>query len=182
MQSSLTAPYWVKLTRSGDTFTAQLSADGVTWTSVGTDPAASSVTIPMVQDVTIGLVVTSRAAGAVCVARFSNVSTTGTVTGTWTQAEIGAVAQVAGNQPETFYVAVQDSAGNTKVVSHPDPAVIATGNWEQWDIALSEFASAGVNLGSVTKLTLGVGNRSAPTAGGTGKLHIDDIRLIKVGP
>jgi len=35
---------------------------------------------------------------------------------------------VAGNLPETFYVTVEDSAGKRKVVSHPDPAVIGTGD------------------------------------------------------
>jgi hypothetical protein len=177
-QAGLMAPYWVKLTRSGNTFTAQCSADGVTWTSVGTDPAASSVTIPMAADVYIGLGVTSRVANGVCAARFSNVSTTDTVTGAWQTADIG-IAQVAGNSPETFYVAVQDSAGQTRVVSHPDPAIIATGAWEAWSIPLSTFTSSGVNVGSIQKIIIGVGDRTTPKVGGTGKLYIDDIRVIK---
>jgi len=182
VQADLTAPYWVRLTRNGETFTAQCSADGVTWTSVGTDPAASIASIPMGQDVYIGLAVTSREAGSVCAATFSNISTTGTVTGAWENAGVGAVAQAAGNTPETFTVSVQDSAGKAKTVSHTDPAVIATGDWEQWDIPLSEFTSAGVNLGSVTKLTVGIGSPGAGAPGGSGKVYIDDIRLTKVGP
>ncbi|MBP8305053.1 MAG: hypothetical protein KBE04_13115, partial [Phycisphaerae bacterium] len=54
-QAGAAAPCWVKLTRAGNLFTAQWSADGVTWAGVGEDPAASTVEIPMGQDVYIGL-------------------------------------------------------------------------------------------------------------------------------
>jgi hypothetical protein len=33
----------------------------------------------------------------------------------------------------------------------------------------------GVNLAKVAKLTIGVGNKTAPTAGGIGMVFIDDI-------
>jgi regulation of enolase protein 1 (concanavalin A-like superfamily) len=53
---SLSAPpRWVKLTRSGNTFSAYESADGAAWTLAGTD------TIPMSVNVLIGLAVTSHA-------------------------------------------------------------------------------------------------------------------------
>jgi regulation of enolase protein 1 (concanavalin A-like superfamily) len=57
-----TAPRWVKLTRSGNTFSAYESADGVNWTLVGTD------TIVMASTVYVGLAVTSHntAASATC--------------------------------------------------------------------------------------------------------------------
>jgi hypothetical protein len=169
-------PYWAKLTRTGDTFTAQGSPDGIAWVDIAVTPA---VTITMASDVYIGLAVTSHLAGAVCGARFSNISATGNVSGQWQIAEIGAT-QVNGNTPETFYVAMQDSAGKMKVVSHPDPTVIATGSWEQWSVPLSSFTSAGVNVASVIKMTIGVGDRGAPKAGHAGKLYIDDIRLTQV--
>jgi hypothetical protein len=133
----------------------------------------------MANDVLIGLAVTSHQAGAVCGAKFSNVSTTGNVSGAWQVAEVG-TTQVAGNTPEVFYVAVQDSAGRSKGVSNPDPTVIATGVWQEWQIPLSHFASAGVNVGEVKKLMVGVGDRNAPKAGGAGKIYIDDIRLTRV--
>jgi regulation of enolase protein 1 (concanavalin A-like superfamily) len=62
------APRWVKLTRSGNTFTAYDSADGVTWTVVGTD------TIPMGSTVFVGLAVTSHNAGASATATFDSVT------------------------------------------------------------------------------------------------------------
>lgn len=87
--------------------------------------------------------------------------------------------QEAGNTPESFYVALQDSAGKLAVVSHPDKTVIATGIWQRWDIPSSQFTSAGLNLGSIKKMILGIGDRSAPKAGGAGKLYIDDIQLTR---
>lgn len=51
---SLSAPYWVKLMRAGNTFTAYRSADGGSWTQIG------STTISMAANVYIGLAVTSH--------------------------------------------------------------------------------------------------------------------------
>jgi hypothetical protein len=171
-----TLPYWVKLTRTGNVFTAQRSLDGTTWVNI---VPTTPLTFTMANNVYIGLAVTSHNATAVSGARFSNVSTTGSVSGSWQIGEIGAV-QVQGNTPETCYVAVQDSGGKMKVVSNLDTVMIATGNWEEWNIPLSQFTSAGVNLNGVKKLIVGVGDRNAPKAGGKGKLNIDDIRLTRV--
>lgn len=46
---------WVRIVRAGNTFTASRSADGITWTQVG-----SPVTISMAQNVSAGLAVTSH--------------------------------------------------------------------------------------------------------------------------
>ncbi len=171
--ASTPVPQWVKLTRTGNAFTAQYSSDGTTWTDIKVTPALS---ITMSTDALIGLAVTSHQAGAVCGGKFSNVSTTGGVSGAWQMAEVG-TSQVSGNTPETSYVAVADSAGKTAAVNNPDKTLIATGNWEQWVIPLSQFTSAGVNLGSVKRVIIGVGDRGVPRAGSSGKLYIDDIRL-----
>ncbi len=168
-------PQWVKLTRSGDAFTAQYSSNGVTWTDVAVSPAVS---ISMASDVLIGLAVSSHAANVICGAEFSNVSTTGGVSGQWQVADVG-VPQLAGNTPETFYIAVQDSAGKVAVVSNPDATLIATGDWQKWSIPLSQLTSSGVNVGSIKKMIVGVGNRNAPKAGGIGKICIDDIQLTR---
>jgi hypothetical protein len=47
--------------------------------------------------------------------------------------------------------------------------------WQAWTIPLSEFTSAGVKMTAVKSLTVGVGNKAAPKAGGTGTMYIDDI-------
>jgi hypothetical protein len=65
--SYVTAPYWVKLVRSGNTFTGYESSDGSTWTEV------DSVSITMVTDVYIGLAVTSHSDGDLCTAEIDNI-------------------------------------------------------------------------------------------------------------
>jgi regulation of enolase protein 1 (concanavalin A-like superfamily) len=52
--SPLSAPYWVKLVRKGNTFTSYRSADGVTWQFMGSD------TISMAATIYVGLVVCSH--------------------------------------------------------------------------------------------------------------------------
>jgi hypothetical protein len=49
-------PHWVKLVRSGDTFSAYRSSNGVTWTLY----PASPVVVPMSANVFVGLVMTSN--------------------------------------------------------------------------------------------------------------------------
>lgn len=64
---SVAAPYWVKLIRSGNTFTAQQSADGRRWRTI------SSTTINMADDVYVGLAVTSHDNTQINTATFTNV-------------------------------------------------------------------------------------------------------------
>jgi hypothetical protein len=73
------------------------------------------------------------------------------------------------------YVVIQDSAGHSKLVAHPDPAAAATGAWTRWTIPLSDLTAAGVQTTQVRKITIGVGDRSNPKAGGAGLLYIDDV-------
>jgi regulation of enolase protein 1 (concanavalin A-like superfamily) len=68
---SATLPYWVKVTRSGNTFSSYTSSDGVTWAQLGT-----SQTISMAQSVDVGLAVTSGSTTALATASFDNVSIT----------------------------------------------------------------------------------------------------------
>lgn len=63
-----TAPYWVRLTRTGSTITAAVSVNGLTWTSVGT------ATISMGATIQAGLAVSSHVDGTVATASFSGVS------------------------------------------------------------------------------------------------------------
>lgn len=63
-----TAPYWVRIERSGDTFTSYRSSNGSSWTNMG------SVTITMNSSVYVGLVTTSHDDGTLCSASFDNVT------------------------------------------------------------------------------------------------------------
>lgn len=62
------APYWLRLVRSGDTLTGYRSPDGSDWTQIGSE------TIAMATDAYVGLVVTSHNDGTLCTGTFSNVS------------------------------------------------------------------------------------------------------------
>jgi hypothetical protein len=66
--TTLKAPYWLKLVRSGNTFTSYRSTDGVTWTLIG------SQTITMGSTIYVGLAVSSHKAGTLATATFDNVS------------------------------------------------------------------------------------------------------------
>jgi hypothetical protein len=168
-QAGITAPQWVKLERTlAGAFIASHSADGSSWT-----PLANPVNINMQGDVYIGLALTSHNVNATCIAEFSDVSTTGTVTGQWQSQDIGIVSNMA----DQLYVAVQDSTGNSAVVNHEDAEAVLLDTWQEWSIDLKEFTA--VNLKSVKKMYLGVGNRNNPKAGGSGALYFDDIRLYQ---
>jgi len=167
----LVAPYWIKLTRTGNLFTAERSEDGVTWVSITDDVAASTVEIEMGADVYIGLMSASTRADIVGGATFSNIATTGNVTGSWETTGIG-VEQPVGNTPAPLYVAVEDSAGHLAVVVHPDPLAVAATEWQPWRIALSQLS--GVNLSSIAALTIGVGDPDNPTSA-SGLVYVDDI-------
>ena len=64
-----TSPYWLRLTRSGNTLSAWRSPDGVTWTQVGT-----SQTVTMADPVLVGFAMTSHNTGILGTAVFDNLS------------------------------------------------------------------------------------------------------------
>jgi len=165
-KAGVSAPVWVKLTRSGNNFTAQYSTNGTSWTAVG-----SSVSVTMLSDVYVGLCVTSRNANAVCTAEFSDVTISPDPAEPWKSQDIG----IENNAPEQLYVALQDSANNSAVVKHPDPAATTIDTWTPWDIPLTSFT--GVDLQTIKKMSIGVGDRANTTPGGAGDLYIDDIGL-----
>jgi regulation of enolase protein 1 (concanavalin A-like superfamily) len=63
-----TAPYWVRMSRAGNTFTADVSTDGTNWTTVGSQTIAMNATIQ------VGLAVTSHLDGSVSTATFDSVA------------------------------------------------------------------------------------------------------------
>ncbi len=81
------------------------------------------------------------------------------------------------NGPAPLYFVVKDASNKTATVIHPDTAVIGTAQWTEWKIPLTSLA--GVNLAKVKKITIGLGDKANPKAGGAGLIYIDDIRLIK---
>jgi poly(hydroxyalkanoate) depolymerase family esterase len=68
---ALTAPYWVKLVRSGNTFSGYRSPDGTNWTLQG------AATFTMSSTAYVGLALTSHNNSTLCAATFDNVTAPG---------------------------------------------------------------------------------------------------------
>jgi len=108
--------------------------------------------------------------------------TTGSATKTPKALELS-FAGTAGNSAhptyDRMYVVLEDTAGHAYVVSNSDPNAQRNLGWKQWDIALSEFSSNGVNLAAVRYLSIGFGARCnySTSDGGQGTAYFDDIRL-----
>jgi len=62
------------------------------------------------------------------------------------------------NVEQPLYVRVEDAAGKQATVTHPATYAVQSEPWRTWDIALSEVSKAGVDLKTIKKLTVGVGN------------------------
>ena len=84
----------------------------------------------------------------------------------------------AGNAAENLYVALNGNA----VVNHDNPDAATKISWTAWNINLTRFADQGVNLANVNTITLGLGNKNNPVAGGSGMMYFDDIRLYAPAP
>jgi regulation of enolase protein 1 (concanavalin A-like superfamily) len=91
--SAVVAPYWVRLSRIGATFTAYTSADGSAWSKVGTQ------TITMGATIAVGLAVTSHRDGPLATATFDHVTVSTFTTMSepelpegWTSQDVGAAS------------------------------------------------------------------------------------------
>jgi hypothetical protein len=80
-----------------------------------------------------------------------------------------------GNDPAPLYVALEDGAGRTAVVTYPDPEATVITEWQTWEIPFSAFG--GVSLRDVEIMYIGVGDRNNPSAVGSGLIFIDEIGI-----
>ena len=83
--NGIATPYWVRLTRTGGTFTGYMSPDGTNWTALG-----GSQTISMNTNTYVGLAVTSHNYGTPCTGTFTKVSLV-SLPRPWLTADIGNV-------------------------------------------------------------------------------------------
>jgi regulation of enolase protein 1 (concanavalin A-like superfamily) len=68
--SGASFPVWLRLTRTGNQFVGEMSADGIAWASVG------SVTVTMPDPIEVGLAVTSHDPNVLNAARFDHIALT----------------------------------------------------------------------------------------------------------
>jgi hypothetical protein len=169
--ADIVAPQWIKIERdlSGN-FTASYSANGSTWTQLGTE------NIQMSAMVNIGLAVTSHDADLACQAVITNVTATGNVGPQWANQDIGIIS----NETEPLYLAISNTLGNPVVLTHDDPAAVNINVWTEWIIPLQTLADQGLALTNVDKIAIGLGTKGNTTVpGGKGKMYFDDIRLYQ---
>jgi len=172
-------PHWVRLDRNGSTFTAYHANDvgGAPdrWSPIG-DPC----NIMMDTNVFIGLCLTSHVPDVVCTAEFTDVSTSGAVSGPWQGRDIGIVNS---NYQQPMYAVLQDNFSREAVVYNPDANATTTTTWMEWNIALSDFTADNplLNLTNIQKVSIGFGTRgnTMPIADCNGLMYIDDIRLYR---
>jgi len=79
----------------------------------------------------------------------------------------------ASNSAEAMYVRIEDSSGKSASAVNGDGVITQSLTWQEWVIPYSDLS--GVNLSRVEKMVIGVGSATAPTAGGTGIVYVDDI-------
>ncbi len=78
------------------------------------------------------------------------------------------------NGDDPLYLIVEDNAGASVTVTHPDATAIQSSTWQDWLIPMTEFDSLREN--NIKAITIGVGYKSGAQAGSEGVLYIDDLR------
>jgi hypothetical protein len=166
-------PLWLRLTRSGTKITAETSEDGITWvpfSDAKTVPTSAEIT--MASQVCIGLFISANSATIPAGAIFSDVATTGKITGNWSVIDIGdEQIYEPGNTLDTLYVSLTDSGNKTAKVNAPELAVFSLG-WIEWRIPYTDFA--GIDMTKIKKITIGIGDNVNPLKG-KGLVYIDNI-------
>jgi len=98
----------------------------------------------------------------------------------WTAQGVTSLSLWFRGAPANAAVRMYVALNGTAVAYHDNPDAAKIGGWTQWVIPLQAFADQGVNLANVTSISIGFGTKgSTATAGGTGKIYFDDIRLYR---
>jgi chitodextrinase/regulation of enolase protein 1 (concanavalin A-like superfamily) len=138
-------PYWVRMVRAGNLFTAYYSPDGNTWTSLGQD------TITMASQAYVGLAVSSHANGTLSTAVFDNVTIAGQIALTLAPR----VAAITQSQSQQFTATVSGGGAATWTVDG-----IAGGNSAVGTITAAGLYTPGSAAGAHTIVATSVANPS----------------------
>ena len=188
------APYWVKLTRAGNTFTTYVSPDGVTWTLVGAD------SVPMAASVFVGLADSAHNNTLLCASSFDNVAVSPGAApppAPWSTQDVGGpgVAGAATYSGTTFTLDgsgtdIWDASDQFRFVYQPlsgDGTVVArvtgiqnTNVWAKAGVMIRESLAAG-STHATTVLTPGNGI-SFQRRLSTGALSLSTTVLGPVAP
>src|SRR6202035_2467866 len=140
---TLTLPYWVKVVRSGSTFSGYNSLDGVNWTQVGT-----AQTINMAQNVYIGLAVSSDDWASsnpptLATGTFANVSVSSTAVAAPVMSAVSATTGTIGSQVVISGTGFGASQGNSVVTLNGGLATINSWSSTSVTITIPSGATSG---------------------------------------
>jgi len=76
------------------------------------------------------------------------------------------------NMEHLMYLTLEDTAGQSFRVEHPYTYACQSDSWRQWTIALGLFSDGDVDLTSVKKITIGLGDGTNSGQGGEDRDHI----------
>ena len=157
---AVAAPYWVKVVRSGTTFSGSVSADGVTWVPVG------SATISMASSVYIGLAVTSHNNAVSCTATMDGVGVTGVINSTPTVSISSPLDGTSFTAPATVPITAVATASTGATVSRVDffsgSTPIGTSSSAPYGITWSNVPAGSYSLTAQVTDSLGKSTTSTP--------------------
>jgi hypothetical protein len=128
-------PYWVKVTRSSNTFSSYVSGDGVNWVQFG-----NSQTINMGQNVYVGLGVSSGSTSSVGTATFDNVSVSSTVSPAPVITSLSATTGPIGSQVVITGTGFGATQGNSGVMLNG--VQVSINSWSATSISITIPAGA----------------------------------------
>lgn len=154
-------PRWLRLVRSGSTFTGYVSADGTAWTQVGTP---RTLTIGALDAVLVGLGLTSGANGNFSEADFDDFSIT--------QLNAPAASTPQVNDVTVGWTYIPDPSGTSTCYSCHNTHFVAEGTantaWEKSRVSNPQDTNA-LYTGTITDFCLGC---HGVTPGGDGSVNI----------
>jgi hypothetical protein len=142
--ASAALPYWLKVNRSGSTFSSYTSSDGVNWVQLGT-----SQTIAMAQSVYVGLAVTSGSTTALTTATFDNVSVNSAAAPAPVITNVSATTGPIGSQVAITGTGFGAPQGGSLVTLNNLPTTINTWNATSISITIPSGATSGPLVVSV---------------------------------
>ena len=140
----LSLPYWAKLVRSGSTFSAYQSSDGMNWVQIG-----SSVTINMAANAYVGLAVASGSNTSLATATFDNVSISSTTSPAPVITSVSATTGLAGSEVSISGSGFGASQGNSLVMLNDAPVTINSWGATSIVITIPSGATSGPLVVSV---------------------------------
>lgn len=136
-------PYWVKVVRSGSTFTSYASLDGVNWIQLGTE------TITMATNTYVGLVVSSASNSTLATATFDNVSVSSSASPAPQITGVSATTGAVGSQVVISGSGFGTSQGGSTVTLGGNPLTVNAWSSTSITVTISTGATSGPIVVSV---------------------------------